>query len=286
MVSLTENGERIAGLTGDLLQDAYVAPSWDSFLEDLASQAVDEDWDWPLNPEGGGRRPVLSSLVRFTYRRVVGQDRVAWSKGDDGQMKLAWATGVYTDGLDLIYAIMEPNFNRGRQDWVVSRAVPSSRIGSTVFPGPLPDPATYWDNACQLLFDVERGELRYDAAQLAERPDLTARFPEVLRATTTIHRSTLLAGAIERMRRLAKLNPRIAAPSFAFSSDGGGDGRLSLMLPLQLVHEEGPDMALVVVEEELGDGEIIYRALTLLDIDHAYRNGRLLGRLDPVWFPE
>ena len=60
-------------------------------------------------------------------------------------------------------------------------------------------------------------------------------------------------------------------------------GRIQLLLPLCLVQDGKADLALVVEKER--DGRC-YRGNTVLTLDMAYSNARLLARPDPDWLSQ
>lgn len=57
-------------------------------------------------------------------------------------------------------------------------------------------------------------------------------------------------------------------------------GHIQLLLPLCLQHDDKADLALIVEKDPHADA---YHANTVLPLETAYSNARLLGRPDPTW---
>src|SRR5690606_22655255 len=116
-----------------------------------------------------------------------------------------------------------------------------------------------------------------------QRESFREALPPALRELPEATISPLLDGAIARARRLAKLNPRVVAPSFNFQAKSGA-GDLTLLLPLNLASGTSPDMALVLKELDTGtDERVAYRAASVIDISRAYTSARVVAPLDSVW---
>ncbi len=80
-----------------------------------------------------------------------------------------------------------------------------------------------------------------------------------------------LDGAISAAKRRVRRNYKTAIPQFH-------RGRLQLLLPLCLIRPDRADLALVVARENR-----VYRASTVLTLDMAYNNARLVARPDTEW---
>ena len=62
--------------------------------------------------------------------------------------------------------------------------------------------------------------------------------------------------------------------------DKGGPGSVQLLLPICFEDPARADLALVVAKTEAGNA---YRGSTVLTLDMAYNNARLLARPDNEW---
>lgn len=57
-------------------------------------------------------------------------------------------------------------------------------------------------------------------------------------------------------------------------------GKIQLLIPICLINENVPDLALVVSKNEIGNQ---YLGHTCLTLDMAYNNARLIARPDSIW---
>jgi len=264
-------------MTGDLLVDAYVEPDWESFLTTVEATAVPECWAPPGDPPDSRR--VLSSMIRFTYRRAVATGRVAIGVGERGQGAVVFASGLYTPGLELLYCFGGPT--EARQTWGVKGVETAVRAARRLGSAPVPDPPTYWTESRELVMDT-RAEFYFDVEDLARRSKAIEALPRAIADLPETARIDVLEGAIRRARRLAGLNPRVVAPAFNFNGRSG-DGELTLLLPLNLAATTA-DAALVLKEIDRGnDGRTAYRGAAIIDIGRAYTSARLVAPLDSVW---
>ena len=82
--------------------------------------------------------------------------------------------------------------------------------------------------------------------------------------------------SIELAKKRVSRNYKTAIPSYFPKCN-----TMSLMLPLCLTDEEKPDVALVVEQTQSGN----YQGQTILTLDQAYIDARLLCRLNSEWLP-
>lgn len=80
--------------------------------------------------------------------------------------------------------------------------------------------------------------------------------------------------SIELAKKRVSRNYKTAIPSYFPKRN-----TMSLMLPLCLTDEEKPDVALVVEQTQSGN----YQGQTILTLDQAYIDARLLCRLNSEW---
>jgi hypothetical protein len=76
----------------------------------------------------------------------------------------------------------------------------------------------------------------------------------------------------------APINYKIAVPQFYFGRDGAEPGRTQLLLPLCF---EGPAQADVALVVDRADKP--YHAFTVLPLDLAYKNARLIAKPETEW---
>ncbi len=236
-------------------------------LQSLADLAELEDWTGQYDL--ARPLPILDSYVRYTYQRLVLEDKVAESI--DGETA-ALNTGLLTAHAEDIFGLFTKN-RQGAQPWVFLRwAAESDRILLRSFPDP-PHMAEYVSTAADLVYDWRRPlKLAYEhilvnnierfPAELAEHP---------MRARQAL--DLAVAWTLKRARR----NYKIVVPQW-YPRLGVVSGAQFLM-PLDLSGRGQADLALVVSAV----GETAYRGHTVLTLDMAYTNARLVARPDSEW---
>ena len=246
----------------DLFAFAYV-PALNGKLEDLASMAEPEDWDYK-HTESPYMRPILYHFVRGTYRRVAQQQRIEVS--NDAQF-VTWNTGLVTGNQEPIYVLFDQNKNPGAQPWHFLGWFRRGQHELVRFPH-LPDLATYFGSPSSLVFDANK-EFRANVEHIIE--DNKGRFPSPYDVMDNFQLQTFLKGAIDNARERVRRNYKTAIPQFYRD-------RIQLLLPLCIKSASQADMAIVVE-----DHGTFYRASTCLTLDMAYSNARLLARPDRDW---
>jgi len=87
----------------------------------------------------------------------------------------------------------------------------------------------------------------------------------------------MLSAEVTTKKRVYR-NYKTAVPQFY--RDKGGAGCMQLLLPLCLEDPGKADLALAIEKNEAGNA---YRGSTVLTLDMAYNNARLLARPDTEW---
>ena len=246
------------------LNEFALIPQFELKIEELASLAEGEDWDYH-NTNSDTSKPILHNYIKYTYKRLAEERKI--SVTDDDKWS-CWNTGLVTHRQEPIFILFEENKFRDKTSWwhfysfARKGQHEMSRFSS------LPDLAHYFDDPGQLVFDVRR-ELRVNYEHIIA--DNKKRFPSPYSEMDEYQLQTFLKGlidnAIERVRR----NYKTAIPQYY-------RGRNQLLLPLCLSGPSKADLAMVV--ENLGD---FYRASTCLTLDMAYNNARQLARPDRDW---
>jgi hypothetical protein len=138
----------------------------------------------------------------------------------------------------------------------------------------LPPLARYFDNPGELVFDT-RLPLSVNVEHVPHDP---GRFPERLKLLTPQDLAAQVNAkapeAVERVRR----NYKTAIPQF-YRDGKSGYGKMQLLLPVALLSRDRAELALAV--DRLDSG--VYLGRTVLTLDWAYNNARLLTRPDTDW---
>ena len=252
---------------GYIYDYACMPQSWPRSLVNLAEQ---EQWDYN-NSESKLDLPILRNYLQHTFYRLVETEGMCTS---NDHMKSAFNTGLVTSNQEDIYCM----FNRvtsGDWEWKFEGFYKASdREFHNYFGGSLPPLAEYFDNAADLLFDRRLG-LSLNIDHILENIE---RFPRHLQTNQFLARS-LLASAEAQTKKRVYRNYKTAIPQY-FRPGGRGPGKLQLLLPICLEDPARADLALTVEKNREGNA---YLSSTVLTLDMAYCNARLLAKPDTEW---
>jgi hypothetical protein len=246
---------------------------------DLAALALPENW----GDDGSGRLPILFNYVKFYTRRI--QEEGLWAEATPaGGVKLAaFDTGLLSRHFEPIYAVFEENHNADRQPWVHKDwAIPSSpRLKA--FDLAEVRRAVFFSDPAEIVYDPRLPVIPNLEHILNENVD---RYPASLQGNSYLRKATL-ENAIRVAAARARANWRLAAPQFHWPASDA-TGRVQLLLPLSLIAPETVDLALVLdrtptVAEQPDPAGAYYRAFTVLPLEWAYGNARLITRPEAYW---
>lgn len=237
----------------------------------LASLAKEENWNFnnqEFISKYRSKYPILINYLNYTFLRVQELGYIVYSEDGD---KACFNTGLQTKNDKDIYAL----FFRNKQadihnspDWTLYTFVDSYSQKLAPYTE-LPPIATYIEDASDLVFDTKL-EIEINMEHIVDKNK--ERMPELLQQNTTLARHAL-EGAIKSLKSKVIRNYKIAIPHWY-------DGKMQLLLPLNLIDENVADLALVVDKDKERN---IYRATTILTMDWAYIDARLITRPDRDW---
>ena len=247
-------------------------------LLDLKALSEGEHWDYIKNPTSGV--PVLYSYINHTFDRILAQKKIIEGKSSKDKKEYAYFnTGLVTPFQDEIYGyflkvtpidksnlwhIQQPNyefleFNTDQSHY--RKFFPST-----------PEIASYFAEAevRELVFDtsLNGGKIIIDREHLKNRK---SRFPSKIASLDDETFFDAITKSIELATKRVRRNYKTAIPHFY-------DGKIQFLLPLCMLTKKDADLALVVNKEEF-----VYKAHTVLTLDQAYNNARLLAKPDREW---
>lgn len=167
-----------------------------------------------------------------------------------------------------VYSIKETICNRAKSGSELPESVaPILRNGGSQSPDRrLNEPR----NNHELVFDTNC-EIIAQYSHIFSDPENFLRIPESVRESS--NKILLFDGAIKRAKQMINANYKTAVPQYY-------KGKIQLLIPICLINENIPDLALVVSKNEAG---IQYLGHTCLTLDMAYNNARLIARPDSIW---
>ena len=246
---------------------AFLA-SFDRKLQSLAAMAP-EDWNYKYT-ESKCALPILYSYIHYTFQRVQEENKIAYgedaTQGGKPTRIACFNTGLTTEYFDPIFAAFsESNSEDGDEPFFLRGFFTESQHPLTCFPR-RPDPANYFTDPADLIYD-RRLSLVRNVEHIVERIE---RFPTHYRDNPR-RLVNAVDIAISRAEQRVIRNYKTAIPQY-------NRGRIQLLLPLCLDDPAVADVALVIGKEGA-----VYKGYTVLTLDMAYNNARLLTRPDREW---
>lgn len=277
--------------------------SFNDVIRKLADICLSEVWDFGAS--ASSKYKVLEYYLNYTCMRLQYEDRQGsckLKKSKDGSY-MTFNTGLVDKLYEPIYMVFKQNPTDSRQPWCFHQYACSTE-GSTIewlkktFGSSLPDRARYHDEPADLVYDdrldIEIGDWthlvehleRYPEAFLKRvKPDFdfnrehTEEFRKELtksiREDSASYRTfkTLIEQAKKDAIKRVLWNFKTAIPIYYPRTH-----KISLLLPLFLEDENNVSVAMVL---EKGDDS--YFVPTVLDLEMAYIDARLIARPDSDW---
>lgn len=279
-------------------------------IRQLAEKALPENWFYGLGCDDPGTFPILRSYLEHTFERLLAEDEEhACDQNWKRKILTAENNAVFNTGLvDHLYEPIYAVFNRNLVEsskirwwfWTFVKSNDKEHQQLTrIFGTNLPEPAHYYNCTSELVYDVKaeigsynwdhfidncerlpKEFLRdngpeFDYDHLDTRSDYK-RLAELIKEDgRSMNRiKNRIQDAIEHAIKRVRWNFKTAIPIYY-----PGQKQISLLLPLALVNEDIIDVALVLEATSSG----AYIAHTILTLDMAYNNARLITRPQSDW---
>mgnify|MGYP003602493905 FL=1 len=207
---------------------------------------------------------ILKNYIEHTLQKLEEEKKILC---DD---KCAvFDTGLYTTYYQSIYGYCIPNKNQDRQRWFLDGFYTSYQLGYLGI-SQFPLRADYFQDPAALVFDTNCSILP-QYSHIFNDLDNLARIPEQIRDSA--NKTMLFDGAVHHAKQMINANYKTAVPQYY-------KGKIQLLIPICLISESTPDLALVVSKNDAGNQ---YLGHTCLTLDMAYNNARLIARPDSAW---
>lgn len=256
------------------------------FLEDLKTKAIPEKWSYKSH-QSGIPYPILKSYIEVTFEKLkVDDEGNKILRSDDGKY-LLFNSGLLDKFFHEIFVIAhtgnesENGNGNVKNAYIMSSLTDLTRIGFAVGgkvirkQEDLPEPATYFTNINEVIFhpDIEI-DRNYDKFThiIDDRRD---RFPREEQEKDTTELARKLDNSIDYAIAIAKRNYKLVVPMYRPQLN-----KLQLLMPIYLSGSftKSPDFALVLNLEHN-----VYTPETILPLDAAYQNARLITKPDELW---
>lgn len=207
---------------------------------------------------------ILKNYVEHTYLKLQDEGNII-----QADTYALFNTGLYTQFYEPIFAYFTKNKIPDRQVWFLDGFYTSYQLGMLGI-ADRPKRANYFASPSDLVFDTNC-DIFPQYPHIFGDAENFLRIPEVIRDSP--NKTMLFDGAINRAKHMIDANYKTAVPQYY-------KGRIQLLIPICLVSEGVPDLALVVSKNDAGNQ---YLGHTCLTLDMAYNNARLIARPDSAW---
>ncbi len=247
----------------ELFHYAYFM-DFENSVRALAVIAAHEDWCFTSENKNYS---ILKAFVEHTFRRIKHENKIAESSC---RKFFAFDTGLFTENSEEIYAVFTlhknpPDANLNQRFF--KAFMKRSDVDFIQKFAETPRRANYFSDLSAFIFDHTRPvEVNYDHII----DENIGRLPQQFHGNKVVL-SNMLSGAIEKSKKLATVDYKIAVPQYH-------NHRIQLLLPLFILGGNNPDVALVLdpIQES-------YRASTILTLRMAYNNARLIVKPNSYW---
>ena len=277
-------------IIGDSRYGAYIVfdDNWFAgidFLKDIGETAIEETWGYDAGPKNVlAPFKILRSYLGTVLLRAQRQGRLL--SNDTGD-KVLFNTGLLDRYFGPIYILCEARIGAGHQTELANpirieriRDITSKygftvNVGQTVREKDLPLKATFFETFEDIFFrtdlDIDLDLKTYEHI-VKERADrLPPEFQGKPQREVAMHIKTAIGFALA----MAELNYKFIVPQYRPETDS-----IQFLMPLYLKQkfEATPDVALVLRK----DGDF-YVPETILTLDWAYQNSRVIAKPDETW---
>ncbi len=269
---------RIGKLIFDDWKDGF------QFLEELSQKTIPEKWSYQ-NHESAIPHPILKSFLENTFEKLLKDNKKKKLIISDDNKFALFNSGLLDKFFHDIYIILEIREEDGENTYYNPTILKSLydlskrkfKYNSELLnhPDKLPDSIDFFSDIKEVTFNnslpIDRSYDKFTHI-IEEKID---RFPPEYQNKNTIELARTLDNAINYAKAMAKRNYKLVVPQYRPQTD-----KLQLLMPIYLSgsFSRRPDFALVL---DLEDG--IYTPETILPLDAAYQNARLIAKPDNFW---
>lgn len=238
----------------------------------LAKMALPEKWTYKKIQEKDPYR-ILRNYIQFTYNRLAEENK--FIESPDGKYR-CMNTGLLTIYNQEIVAISAQNAKAGKQPWFLNGFFKETDKFFTTNFYRIPPLADYCNNAKDLIYDNNL-ELNLRKEHIID--DNFERFVEAGYNNKELI-SVLLDSAKITLEKKLKRNFKLALP-FYYRNTETGESKIQLLAPLYF--PGAPVRLALVLNRIRSDAKEYYEGVTVLPVEWAYMNSRLIVKPDEEW---
>lgn len=228
---------------------AYFQVNWNKYTEQLSKIANPENWSSPTYPSKG----ILANYIVKTYDKLTSEKKITI-----GQDYALFNIGLFNKYYDQLYAY------QSRAEISFFTGYELGQIGIKE----RPERANYFEKPELLLFDWHYPiDVHY--THILDDEKNRKRLPQEFLSSD--NKINIINGALNTMKKKVSANYKLAIPQYY-------EGKIQLLLPLCLMSDNKPDIAIAVTKKENS-----YQGHTCLTLDMAYNNARLIANPESNW---
>lgn len=241
--------------------------SWNDgarFLDELATMAIPEKWSY-ASYASKQNHPILKSIVEKTYERLKQQEKLIRTPE-----QILFNTGLINTWFKEIYVVADIDPENPHRFLNAHPVLENDRTVLDTFRNTKPQMATFFTRINDVVYDPDLEIITDDAHILEDNFD---RIPEEYKRMRKSQVFALFQAAVDFARIMARRNYKLIVPQFF-------NGRIQFLMPIYLSGEftGPPDFALAL--EKMNN---CYRGNTILTLDMAFQNARLIAKPETTW---
>lgn len=259
---------------GTIREDIFLGTTekYNQKLDILAKMAQPEKWTYKKIQDSDPYK-ILRNYIQFTYNRLDEENKLIDSS--DGNFR-CMNTGLLTKYNQEIVAIFSKNEKPGKQPWFFNGFFKETDKFFTRNFTALPHLADYCDNVKDLIYD-HRLELLLKKEHIID--DNFERFVDAGYSSKDLI-NALLDSAKSTLEKKLKRNFKLALP-FYYRNTETGECKIQLLAPLYF--PGAPVRLALVLNKIQSDAKEYYECITVLPVEWAYMNARLIIKPDEEW---
>lgn len=259
---------------GTMYNDVFMgtADKYNQKLEMLARMAQPERWTYKKVQDIDAYK-ILRNYIQFTYERIDEENKFLYSKDCNYR---CMNTGLLTTYNQEIVAVFAKNEVKGKQPWFFNGFFKETdKFVTTNFAGN-PPLANYFENVDDLIYDSKL-ELKLKKEHIID--DNFERFVEAGFSNAALI-DVLLDSAKITLEKKLKRNFKLALP-FYYHNTETDERKIQLLAPLYF--PGAPVRLALVLNKIKSENNEYYEGVTVLPVEWAYMNSRLIVKPDEEW---
>lgn len=267
------------------------------FLDKLSNDCIVENWNFS-SYRSSIQHPILKNYIENSYYQALFENKVCFNKN---QESVCFNTGLLDPYFNELFIVCEYIIAENDTLFCYKLRNPrtikkDNRLFGRYVVGKIPEPAYFYNDDSKLLFNSDISATEIDISNQHIFEDNIDRINDSLSSTQEKYDpATNISACVQKFKTaiafslaLAKRNYKLIAPQFWPES-----GELQYLMPIYLEgkceEQKGtakeialPNVALCLEKVDNIDG-IRYRGTSILTLDMAYQNARLIAKPDSFW---